>query len=190
MAINTTGAACPDDRLMEIVSDDTSDEAHRLDRASNLLAEYPDDARLLFLQGSLLAALRRYGEARDAMSAAVRIAPGYEIARFQLGFLEFTSGDAASAAATWAPLKSLAADHPLHLFVLGLTSLAQDRFDQAIEFLEAGIAANLDLAPLNADMRRLIEGVREAGLAPRAGKEPVSAAHLLLRQYGADQPRH
>ena len=71
------------------------------------LADYPADPRLLFLRGSLLAGLQRYDEARAAIAGAVELAPEFAIARFQLGFLQLTSGAAREAETTWAPLRRL-----------------------------------------------------------------------------------
>src|SRR5260221_14244355 len=59
------------------------------------------------------------------MQRAVEIAPHYALARFQLGFLQFTSGDAAAAEATWRPLEALPGDSPLRLFSGGVRALAR-----------------------------------------------------------------
>jgi hypothetical protein len=147
-------------------------------------AGYPSDARLHFLRGSLLAGLQRYGEAREAMQAATTLSPDFILARFQLGFLEFTSGDAAAASATWAALRNLPERAPLRLFVDGLEALAADQFDEATALLAAGIAENTTIQPLNADMQLIIDTIRQAHPGPEQGDKAVSATHLLLQQYG------
>src|SRR5260221_244134 len=103
---------CPAERLSEVAAIVAGDDVKGLDRLDGLIGEFPRDARLHFLRGSVLAGLRRYEEARVAMQRAVEIAPHYALARFQLGFLEVTSGDAAAAEATWRPLDAPPGDSP------------------------------------------------------------------------------
>src|SRR5689334_11367246 len=88
-----------------------------------LLARYPEDARLHFLRGSLLAGSQRYIEAHAALKRAVELAPDYAIARFQLGFFQLTSGETANALETWGRLDALPDGHYLRKFVDGLRSL-------------------------------------------------------------------
>src|SRR5207249_11806575 len=106
---------CPAALLSEAVAVVAADDGEGLRRIEGLIDDYPADARLHFLRGSVLAGLRRYPEGRRAMRRALDIAPAYALARFQLGFLEFTSGEAALAEETWRPLHALADDIPLRL---------------------------------------------------------------------------
>lgn len=180
---------CPAERLSALIADIQADAAQGLDAVFTALADYPADARLHFLQGSLLAGAQRYGEAHDAMRKAVEIAPGFEIARFQLGFLQLTSGDAGAAEETWRPLADLAQAHPLRLFSIGLNHLARDDFAQAIALLKEGIARNTENLPVNRDMGLLLQKAQEALDGPASGNEVTSATDLLLREFG-DRTRH
>jgi tetratricopeptide (TPR) repeat protein len=183
-------ATCPDELLREALERLARDDAGGLEEIEKLVGDYPGDARLYFLHGSLLAAARRYGEARTAMTRAVEIAPDYGIARFQLGFLAFTSGDAASASAAWEPLLKRDAGDSLRLFAEGLQRLAVDDFAAAADLLHRGMAANQDNPALNADMARLLEAI-EAERAPADGEaEPLSLTQLALRQSAARSTRH
>lgn len=142
----------------------------------------PADPRLHFLRGSVLAATRLYPEARAAMAAAVELAPDYLIARFQLGFLEFTSGYAGTAATTWQPLQTLQADHALRRFAEGLMRLLGDDINGAVAGLRLGIEANDENPSLNRDMQLLIDEL----LKTRSpDDEPTSQTQLLLRQLGS-----
>jgi Flp pilus assembly protein TadD len=161
----------------------------KLAAVSVLANDYPRDARLAFLKGSLLAGADQFGEAREAMKAAVRLAPDYHLARFQLGFLELTSGEPAAAEATWRPLEALGADNPLRVFVQGLRHLIADRFPDAIAALEKGIVLNTENPPMNADMRLIIDRLRQIGVAP-SSEEAISAAHLLLQRFNDPETRH
>jgi tetratricopeptide (TPR) repeat protein len=146
------------------------------------LALHPADPRLHFLRGSVLAGERRYPEAREAIARAVELAPDYAIARFQLGFLEFTSGEPGVAAQTWAPLQALPTGHALRLFASGLMRLPEDDVDGAVDLLRRGIEANDETPPLNRDMQMLIDELARSQ-APD-DPEPTSETDLLLRQLG------
>jgi len=183
---------CPDDRLAAVMAAVQVDVGAAIDQVQDLSREFPADARLPFLLGSLLAGERRYEEAHHAMGRAVAIAPGYHIARYQLGFLQYTSGDAAAAAATWQPLTELGDEHPLSLFAQGLMTLARDEFEPAIALLSRGMALNTELAPVNTDIQLLIDTTRQALAAgPEAeAEEQSSAASLLLQQSTHGKTRH
>ncbi|MEH3101090.1 hypothetical protein [Sphingomonas adhaesiva] len=175
---------CDDEGLARLVATIGADAVAGLAEVERLLVAYPDDARLHFLKGSLLVGAKRFVGAHLALSRAVELAPDFDLARFQLGFFELTSGEAAAAVRTWAPLEqSLAEDHWMRLFVTGLRALAEDRYAACREALTAGIAANRDNAPLNADMALIVaecEKLDGAGEGAAAADDPVSATSLLL----------
>lgn len=168
--------------VMQAVQNETGDELLRLDR---LVFQYPEDPRLHFLRGSILAGIGRPIEALTSFKEAVRLAPDFAIARFQLGFFLLTSGEAAEALSVWGPLAMLPADHYLRLFVGGLTHLIRDEFSETIRVLEAGVAANQDNPPLNRDMQLIIGRVRQIGESSteQAGRDDtMSATSILLGQ--------
>ena len=152
-----------------------------------LLARFPDDARLHFLRGSILAGDRRYIEAHGALKRAVELAPDYAIARFQLGFFQLTSGETASALDTWGRLDGLSDGHYLRKFVDGLRCLIRDDFEGVIAHLSEGIALNGENAPLNQDMDLLLEQVRPLAAAARDG-EPQSETAFVLQHFTQRRP--
>lgn len=177
---------CSDEDMQQLLGalqQGASDELALIER---MIEAYPEDARLHFLRGSMLAGSGRPIEAHASLSRAVQIAPEFALARFQLGFFELTSGEVARATATWEPLQALEPDHFLHHFVRGLTHLIHDRYAETIAALEAGIAINQENLPLNNDMQLIIGQCRE--LAPQAATSgPVteaSATSFLLDQIG------
>lgn len=177
--------------LIEAIQQGADDELARTDR---LLVEFPDDPRLQFLRGSLLAGLGRPIEALPALRKAVGLAPDFAIARFQLGFFLLTAGEPAEALTVWGPLAMLPKDNYLRMFVAGLTHLIRDEFDETVRNLEQGIAANQENPPLNRDMQLIIDKVQElqsgdgAGAIP--GDDSVSATSFLLGQFGAKPTQH
>jgi tetratricopeptide (TPR) repeat protein len=175
---------CGDEEMRQLLGAIHAGTNDELPLAERLLDSWPEDPRLHFLRGSLLAGAGRPIEAHAALSRAVALQPEFHLARFQLGFFELTSGEAARAVATWEPLDALPADHYLAHFVTGLRYLIQDRFGEAMAALEAGIAANDENPPLNHDMQLIVTEC--AGLAGSSA-EPESAASatsLLLDQFG------
>ena len=109
MATPSATGECPPDVLAAAVVAVQGEPGEGLRRLAALIAEHPQDGRLRFLQGALLADQRQYGEAATAMRRAVELAPDFVLARFQLGFLELTSGQATAALAAWGPLQVLPA---------------------------------------------------------------------------------
>jgi tetratricopeptide (TPR) repeat protein len=184
---------CPDDALMQAVTLAGNDEKAAIARIRALLDAHPADPRLHFLEGSLLAAMERYEEGRAAMSRAVALAPDYEVARFQLGLLELSSGDGAAADQTLAPLADADPELGLSLFARGLRHLVKDEMDAAADCLRRGLVRNREHPLINRDMELMIAGIDEAraaaGAAP-AASEDVSATHLLLQQYADKNTKH
>lgn len=186
----TTPTLYPQDKLDALLQ--ALSGAAGVEAIDAALVEAPGDPRLHFLRGSVLAGDRRYDEARIAITRAVDMAPDFAIARFQLGFLEFTSGEAGRAGQTWAPLQALPQDDALRLFATGLMRLPADDIEGAVAALRLGIAANTQNPPLNRDMQMLIDELLsdapppggDKAAAPEAQDEPATATQMLLRQFG------
>ena len=187
------GLLCPGDQLDGLVAQLRHDDDGGLAKLGDLLRSWPLDARLHFLEGSVLAGLQRYDEGRRAMARAVEIAPDYALARFQLGFLDLTSGRALDAVAVWTPLVNLPEDEPLRLLAEGLMNLATDRFSEARQLLARGMELNTAVPLINADMQLILDQIADLpdaaqppgdALPPAAAAEetPASAVDLLLQQ--------
>lgn len=180
-----TGRTCSDEIVAELLAVAQHDTQSSIAAIEAALQEYPDDARLHFLRGSMLIGEKRFIAAHSALSTAIRLNPGLDIARFQLGFFELTSGEADAAMVTWQPLKDLPATSYLRQFVDGLEHLIADRFEHCVEALRGGIASNQENLPLNNDMELIIARCQEImSGSPSAGKpgadEAISATSLLL----------
>ena len=201
-----TATLCSDETLAELLALAGGDEPAALARIDALLETCPDDPRLHFLKGSLLAAQERYAEGVAAMRQAVAIAPDYDIARFQLGLLELSSGDAEAADATLQPLADAGEENALSLFALGLRHLARDNFDRAEALLRQGIELNVEHPLVSRDMQLMLAGIADARAAQgaladlppaeadtgteMATEEDVSADHLLLQRYADKSTKH
>jgi tetratricopeptide (TPR) repeat protein len=187
---------CPDDELQDLMSAMQSDDRDELAKADRLILAYGEDARLHFLRGSMLAGIGRPIEALSSLRRAVELAPDFAIARYQLGFFQLTSGEAADALSTWGPIALLHDGHYLRFFVGGLTHLIRDEFDEAIARLEEGITANDENPALNGDIRLIIDQVRAVQQANSAGASgaadedggSASATSFLLDQLAGRRP--
>jgi tetratricopeptide (TPR) repeat protein len=151
-----------------------------LKRASALIARFPDDARLHFLYGSMLAGLERHIEAHDALARAVALAPDFAIARFQLGLFLLTSGEPTRALETWGRLDALPNGHYLRYFVDGLRALTRDDFASVVQNLRKGIDVNTENPPLSRDMQLILD--RCAPLLADDANETTSEAAFILSQ--------
>lgn len=178
---------CPDDQVSGVLEMLGRDEALGMNHLDGLLDEFPDDPRLVFLKGSLLAGQQEYAAARTHMRRAVDLAPEFHVARFQLGFLLLTSGEAFAAQEAWGPLHGLPRSHYLRMFVDGLCHLIRDEFGDTIRVLEEGIAANGENAAMNRDMQLIIGEVRTKLASPDAGGGAVSS---LLQQAALKATQH
>lgn len=176
-------AMASDDAMGALLKRLDRDAGKGMQELDALLADFPTDARLHFLKGSLLAGAEDYAGARAAMRRAVDLAPNYAVARFQLGFLLLTSGEPIPAQEAWGPLHGLPGDSYIRLFVEGLCHLIRNEFDDAVRLLEEGIARNKELAPMNRDMQLIVDDIREKGLKSDGGQDgQMSSVDFLLQQ--------
>ena len=156
------------------------------------MTERPGDALPYFLLGAEHAQARQIPEAEAAYAQAVLLAPEFDIARFQLGLLQFTSGRIAVALVTWQPLFALPPTQALQRFVNAFGALAQDRLPEAVDFCREGMAINHENPPLNADMQLLIDRIAQlqATAPAQATASPDENAHVLLANYRQQDPLH
>lgn len=175
------------EQLVALLEEPDSDDLAAID---TVLKRYPEDPRLHFMRGSLLAGQSEHIKAHAALTRAVKLAPDYAIARYQLGFFELTSGEADQALSTWGPLLRGPKDNYLRVFVEGMAHVIRDEFAEAIATFERGIALNKENMPMNGDIQLLMRELRakmddnaaHAGGDDGAGE--ASASALLLGQFG------
>jgi hypothetical protein len=186
MATRNNQALCPDERMRSLLAAMKTRGDTDLEDA---LSAYPDDPRLHFLKGSGLAGRQDYVGARAEMRRALDLSPGYAVARFQLGLLLLTSGEAVAAQEAWGPLQSLPPDNFLRIFASGLCSLIRDDFTDAVEMLRQGMARNQEIPAMNRDMQMIIDELR-GKLDEGIGGKPASSVDLLLQQAALKAAKH
>lgn len=177
---------CPDDKISSLLAALGDDPRRGMRDLDGLLQDFPGDARLHFLKGSMLAGKQDFAAARDAMRHAVHLAPDYGVARFQLGMMLLSSGEAVEAQEVWGPLHALPPSHYLHLFVKGLGRMIHDDFSEAARLLKEGIAHNTENPPMNRDMQLILDE-----LAKKTGGDDGATSSVdFLLQQSALRPRH
>lgn len=188
---------CADEQIASLIEMLDTEEHSGLRRLDEALIAFASDPRLHFLKGSFLAGNGDYPAAIASVRRAVDLAPGFDLARFQLGFLLLTSDEPYAAQEAWGPLHGLAREAYLRVFTEGLCHLIREEFDDAMASLAKGITLNQDNALLNRDMRLLLDQIaaRQSG-APASSdmmisaEQPMSAAQLLLQQAALKATRH
>lgn len=142
-----------------------------------------------FLLGAEYAQIRMVDRAVSEMESAIALDPSLSIARFQLGLLLLTSGDAARAADVLQPLQELGIQHALAHFGNGLLHLIRDEFAETTQCLKRGIELNTENQALNADMQKIMEQIKllpSDALANKDGgsvSENADARHIFISAY-------
>ena len=149
--------------------------------AKEALFEFPNDADLLYLTGTLYADIGLFDEAKDKLKAAVKGLQNPYPAVFQLGLMHYTSGQFDLAESVWRDLEALPENHYLLRFSYGLTALLQDELDHAVTWLEHGMAENNELPALNDDMQVVIERIQSA--QGNSAAAAIDGNHVLLSGY-------
>ena len=184
---------CDHDVLQQIVARvSASEDDEALVVLDQALAEWPEDARLRFLRGSIQAQTAQYDVAVKDFETAVALDPGFDIARFQLGLLHLSSGRPGRALRVWESLDRLGDTDCLKLFKTGLAYLIDDRFDDCVRLLQSGITNNSQFPPLNRDMQMVIDRIatRSAAAADSDATSDDTSMHVLLTGYLHSKTKH
>ena len=145
-----------------------------------------------FLIGSEHAASGEFEQAEAAFSNAVLLSPDLNIARFQLGVLQFSSGRAALALVCWQSLLQLPNTDPLPYFVRGYAALAQNDFVSALHHYRSGVERNTANPALSDDIKKIMSRIAElVSTSATPSLQSVDtpndaesdASHVLLSNY-------
>lgn len=176
-----------DMRFERLISDGlAASSEHHLEAALDLFtrasALRPASGIPHFLIGSEHAAAGNQAAAETAFANAVLLAPGFELARYQLGLLQFSGGRAAVALVTWQPLFGLGPQASLGRFVRGFAALAQDGLQEALALFESGLACDDLNVAVASDVRQVTSGLRSLLSSAEDGTPPAEG-HVLLAAY-------
>ena len=167
-------------------------EASRNDRAQAALALFAQASALApasgvphFLAGSEHANAGNIEQAEAAFARAVLLAPGFAVARYQLGLLQFSTQRLAVALLTWQPLFDLPGTDAIGHFVRGFEALARDSFDEALGHYREGLACKDINQAMGSDILQVVAAVEKlpGQAAPAATQGDPAVQHVLLSGY-------
>jgi tetratricopeptide (TPR) repeat protein len=147
-------------------------------------ATSPANALIYFLIGSEYAGAGRIEAAESALMTAVVLAPKFQLARYQLGLLQFSSARAALALGTWAPLLEEDAGSYLSSFVRGFAALTSDDFNSSRLHFAQGLSINKDNPAVSEDIRRVLSSFPQANVGEERTSDTESSGHVLVSNYG------
>lgn len=154
-----------------------------------LLVQEPKNARALYLLGVEHAQIGLYDRAKEEIGKAVDLDPGMHAARFQLGLLYISSGQVAPGLDVLAPLCLAPDNEPFYSFARGLEFLVDDQFPECREALEQGIASNKSNEPLNDDMRKILDAIKDKTSPLPIGPDGVTEPAQWLSAYRSDEEK-
>jgi hypothetical protein len=177
------------DSIIQALNTPDTDWSSLLDAA---LMRYPNDGRLLLLQGAHLASLGDAEGARTAFIACTTRSPRLYPGWFMLGFLELMCARVEDAKIAWRALDPLRSDDPLRRCADGLILLVHDEFDRAADLLERALESDTLYSPLNGYIRTILHALKKhADTSVRPADSANSAEqHLLLSGYLSSMTRH
>ena len=147
---------------------DAGDYQAALDRLGALQGEFAQDINALNIRGAILTKLERYDEANEVFATILRADPNYFPAAFNLGEVQFLSGNREGALETFERIRRLEPRNELVRFKVFLTLLVLGREDEARKTAAGLIPAGNTPAWYYA----------QAMLARKAGDEKTAQKHL------------
>jgi tetratricopeptide (TPR) repeat protein len=137
----------------------------------------PNDARVHYVLGSMYNQIGMIERAEKHLQHATVFDPNMENARFELGWLYWSAGQADAAAETWKAFDSKGKEYPLFLFKTALLQLAKNEYAECEKNLRAGLSVNGGAVPYAAEMAQLYKQVSSylATLKATAAAEPQAA---------------
>ena len=122
----------------------------------------PDYAEAHLMLGATYADLGMFERAEKEIKSAIKANDQLHVAHFQLGLLYITHNRTDEAITSWTALDELPEDNPYYLFKTGLIALANDDFENCIQYLEAGLESNQENPPLSANIEKILASVRQS----------------------------
>lgn len=181
------------DELLRLVLDAMNNgrDAEAMVMLKTLLEREPDHAMARYLLAAQHAQLGMMDRAEAGFREVVERAPDFPIARFQLGQLLLTRGEADEAVRVLSPL--VARDDAVGAFSRGLSAAGRDDIAGAMGELSAGLQLPQDNPALTGDMRQLLERLQQVGPAvqPDEPSEPLraGASPIFMTGYGQNVDR-
>lgn len=122
---------------------------------------HPQYSEFKYLKGSILAHQKDFDNAKKWLELSlVQKCDSLYSASFQLGLIQITSQELEFAKKTWLYLEDLDSKHYFNYFRYGMLYLADNKFNEAIEYLQIGMELNEDFPSINSDLSQVVERIR------------------------------
>lgn len=167
------------------------DHSGAITKLKTAIVKSPEDARLHYLLAVEHAEIDMPDRAMAGMKTALTLNADLHPARFQLGLLQYVTGDVSTARSTWVALGRLGEDHPMALCARGLLEVQGGSPREGIATLQKAIAAESSNSWLKSDMQKFVAQI-EQQLATSAASDGASPAPIsvgtseLITRYGLD----
>jgi tetratricopeptide (TPR) repeat protein len=178
------------DELLRLTLDSINQERHAdaLSMLKVLLERDANHAFATYLLAAEHAQLGMMDRAEEGFKKAVKLAPDFLMARFQLGQLYLVKNEAGLAKEMFAPIALLPAGHTLAAYAKGLIAAANDDIIDAVAHLDAGLACEQEIPALAEDMKSMRNNLLSLSAVGSVVEDEhtgqSAATSLLLRNYG------
>ncbi|WP_233168166.1 hypothetical protein [Xylophilus sp. ASV27] len=185
------------DILQALAASAAGDSATAIELFKRAAQLAPSSAIPHYLLAAEQAHLGLVEQAEHSFANALLLQPDMNMARFQLGLLQYFSDREALALLTWQPLKELEPTDALRHFVTGFDALAHSRYIEARDHITRGLICNKENPALNADMQQVvarIDALQPSAIKPEAHidstDQELETSHVLLANYQQPGPAH
>lgn len=174
------------DELLRIALDAINQDRHAeaVTMLKTLLERDTGNVFATYLLAAEHAQLGMMDRAEIGFRETVALAPDFPMARFQLGQMLLVKGQGDEAKTVLAPLAALPAGLALSGYAQGLTAAADERLQDAIDALRAGLACEQKIPALAQDMQRVLANLVVANGGESLPPPPSPASSLYLSGYG------
>lgn len=159
-------------------------DADAISMLKEILGRDPEHTHAAYLLAAQHAQIGMFDRAETGLRKVVAQAPGFGIARFQLGQLLTMKGVADEARDTLSPLCD--GRDALAAYARGMSAVAADDAQTAIRELDSGMQLTQDVPALAADMRRLRDRLMQD--RPDAGVPDAMPPPTYFGGYGYPRP--
>lgn len=173
------------DELLRLTLDSINQERHAdaLSMLKVLLERDTEHAFATYLLAAEHAQLGMMDRAEEGFKKAVKLAPDFLMARFQLGQLYLVKNETSLAIEMFTPITLLPDGHTLAAYAKGLIAAANDDIAQAIAHLAAGLECEQDIPALAEDMLSMLNNLNSLTADANSLVQQNSAAPMYLSNY-------
>lgn len=173
------------DELLRLTLDSINQERHAdaLSMLKVLLERDSEHAFATYLLAAEHAQLGMMDRAEEGFERAVKLAPDFVMARFQLGQLYLVKDKGDAAKEMFAPIALLPEGQALSAYAKGLIAAIDDNLGEAVAQLQAGLACEQEVPALAEDMSNMLSNLKAMTADANSLTQHNAAAPMYLSNY-------